>query len=227
MKKIRYQNKIFSSIIFFILCFSTILPNSLADSNSVNAKLQVEQTFTTTSNVALTEGQSTFSYVLESLDASNPMPEGVSQRTYPFFVIGTQTIYLPSMQYTREGNYEYRIYETTPEKENYTYDRRVYHVVIYVQMKNTGELGAEIVAYNEEGKKVAAILFHNAYDAPGASPSPSATISPPSPSTTIPPATTEPIPTGDKNTFLFYMATFFFAIILFGLIHVKRRLYKV
>lgn len=212
----------------FILCFIISLPNSLADGSFVEAKLQVEQIFTAT-NASLPESQSTFFYVLESLDPKNPMPEGISQSTYSFSVVGTQTIFLPAIQYRQAGNYEYKIYQRIPEKENYTYDRRVYHIVIYVQMKNTGELGAEIVAYNEDGKKVAAISFHNTYEIAGPSPSasvppsplPSSTISP----TTKPPVTAEPIPTGDKNTALLCMGgMFFFIVVLLWLIHIKIRL---
>lgn len=109
------------------------------------------------------------SYELTALDAENPMPEGSTEGRHSFEINGNGQAEL-SMTYFHGGVYKYRICQTTPEADRYSYDRRIYTVTVYVENGQNGELTTQVIAENEKKEKCENISFENSYtgkDIPG------------------------------------------------------------
>lgn len=118
--------------------------------------LTVEQVFHTSSDLA----DATFTYILKPLEAGNPMPAGSTAAGYTFTIASSNSIQIGPLSYSRQGVFRYEVYQVIDtEKPNYTYDKRVYTVEMYVD----GDLKVEIVVLNQDGTKADNIEFENGY----------------------------------------------------------------
>ena len=89
-------------------------------------KIPVEQIFEVNNSA---DADKTGSYVLIADQIQNPMPEGSNRRTFTWNMSGNSSTEL-IMNVGQAGEYHYKLYQATENKENYTYDSKTYDVTI-------------------------------------------------------------------------------------------------
>ena len=107
---------IFLSMIFFLGVQRPVLA---ADRNTT-VKIPVEQIFEVNNSA---DADKTGSYVLIADQIQNPMPEGSNRRTFTWNMSGNSSTEL-IMNVGQAGEYHYKLYQATENKENYTYDSK-------------------------------------------------------------------------------------------------------
>ena len=137
---------IFLSMIFFLGVQRPVLA---ADRNTT-VKIPVEQIFEVNNSA---DADKTGSYVLIADQIQNPMPEGSNRRTFTWNMSGNSSTEL-IMNVGQVGEYHYKLYQATENKENYTYDSKTYDVTIEGFFDSNNELMAVTVVKNENGDKV-------------------------------------------------------------------------
>ena len=113
---------IFLSMIFFLGVQRPVLA---ADRNTT-VKIPVEQIFEVNNSA---DADKTGSYVLIADQIQNPMPEGSNRRTFTWNMSGNSSTEL-IMNVGQVGEYHYKLYQATENKENYTYDSKTYDVTM-------------------------------------------------------------------------------------------------
>ena len=108
------------------------------------------------------DADKTGSYVLIADQIQNPMPEGSNGRTFTWNMSGNSSTEL-IMNVGQVGEYHYKLYQATENKENYTYDSKTYDVTIEGFFDSNNELMAVTVVKNENGDKVSKVSFKNSY----------------------------------------------------------------
>lgn len=129
---------------------------------TADVHMTVEQTLTITGERPNSK-DTAFEYVLEAVQAGNPMPEEAKGETLTFSITGNQTVDIGPITFSHGGVYSYKIYQIDAGKQNYTYDTKVYTVTAYVRNRADGGLTAYLVADTGSGQKPAAISFENYY----------------------------------------------------------------
>ena len=122
-------------------------------------KIPVEQIFEVNNSA---DADKTGSYVLIADQIQNPMPEGSNGRTFTWNMSGNSSTEL-IMNVGQVGEYHYKLYQATENKENYTYDSKTYDVTIEGFFDSNNELMAVTVVKNENGDKVSKVSFKNSY----------------------------------------------------------------
>lgn len=107
---------IFLSMIFFLGVQRPVLA---ADRNTT-VKIPVEQIFEVNNSA---DADKIGSYVLIADQIQNPMPEGSNRRTFTWNMSGNSSTEL-IMNVGQVGEYHYKLYQATENKENYTYDSK-------------------------------------------------------------------------------------------------------
>ena len=125
---------IFLSMIFFLGVQRPVLA---ADRNTT-VKIPVEQIFEVNNSA---DADKTGSYVLIADQIQNPMPEGSNRRTFTWNMSGNSSTEL-IMNVGQAGEYHYKLYQATENKENYTYDSKTYDVTIEGFFDSNNELMA-------------------------------------------------------------------------------------
>lgn len=128
---------IFLSMIFFLGVQRPVLA---ADRNTT-VKIPVEQIFEVNNSA---DADKTGSYVLIADQIQNPMPEGSNRRTFTWNMSGNSSTEL-IMNVGQAGEYHYKLYQATENKENYTYDSKTYDVTIEGFFDSNNELMAVTV----------------------------------------------------------------------------------
>ena len=146
---------VFLSMIFFLGVQRPVLA---ADRNTT-VKIPVEQIFEVNNSA---DADKTGSYVLIADQIQNPMPEGSNRRTFTWNMSGNSSTEL-IMNVGQAGEYHYKLYQATENKENYTYDSKTYDVTIEGFFDSNNELMAVTVVKNENGDKVSKVSFKNSY----------------------------------------------------------------
>ena len=146
---------IFLSMIFFLGVQRPVLA---ADRNTT-VKIPVEQIFEVNNSA---DADKTGSYVLIADQIQNPMPDGSNGRTFTWNMSGNSSTEL-IMNVGQAGEYHYKLYQATENKENYTYDSKTYDVTIEGFFDSNNELMAVTVVKNENGDKVSKVSFKNSY----------------------------------------------------------------
>ena len=90
------------------------------------------------------------------------MPDGSNGRTFTWNMSGNSSTEL-IMNVGQAGEYHYKLYQATENKENYTYDSKTYDVTIEGFFDSNNELMAVTVVKNENGDKVSKVSFKNSY----------------------------------------------------------------
>ena len=132
---------IFLSMIFFLGVQRPVLA---ADRNTT-VKIPVEQIFEVNNSA---DADKTGSYVLIADQIQNPMPEGSNRRTFTWNMSGNSSTEL-IMNVGQAGEYHYKLYQATENKENYTYDSKTYDVTIEGFFDSNNELMAVTVVKME------------------------------------------------------------------------------
>ena len=107
----------------------------------------------------------TGSYVLNSRSESknpNAGREANGKKHLPGNMSGNSSTEL-IMNVGQAGEYHYKLYQATENKENYTYDSKTYDVTIEGFFDSNNELMAVTVVKNENGDKVSKVSFKNSY----------------------------------------------------------------
>ena len=113
---------IFLSMIFFLGVQKPVL----AAGKNTTVKIPVEQIFEVNNSA---DADKTGSYVLIADQIQNPMPEGSNGRTFTWNMSGNSSTEL-IMNVGQAGEYHYKLYQATENKENYTYYSKTYDVTI-------------------------------------------------------------------------------------------------
>lgn len=143
----------------FHLLFDSI--TVYAKQTQIDVKLPVTQKFTITNNHQDSINQSGF-YELIAMDSTTPIPEEGSHGKYNFTLDGNEQKQI-SMTYVHGGIYQYRLYQTTENKDRYGFDRHIYTISVYVRNDDNGELKAQVIVENEKNEKCEDITFENTY----------------------------------------------------------------
>ena len=77
-----------------------------------------------------------------------PMPEGSNRSTFTWIMSGNSSTEL-IMNVGQVGEYHYKLYQATENKENYTYDSKTYDVTIEGFFDSNNELMAVTVVKNQ------------------------------------------------------------------------------
>ena len=128
---------IFLSMIFFLGVQKPVL----AAGKNTTVKIPVEQIFEVNNSA---DADKTGSYVLIADQIQNPMPEGSNRRTFTWNMSGNSSTEL-IMNVGQAGEYHYKLYQATENKENYTYDSKTYDVTIEGFFDSNNELMAVTV----------------------------------------------------------------------------------
>ena len=128
---------IFLSMIFFLGVQKPVL----AAGKNTTVKIPVEQIFEVNNSA---DADKTGSYVLIADQIQNPMPEGSNRRTFTWNMSGNSSTEL-IMNVGQVGEYHYKLYQATENKENYTYDSKTYDVTIEGFFDSNNELMAVTV----------------------------------------------------------------------------------
>ena len=157
------DKRILRAIVLFaaVWIFAMLLP-ATAHAENVDGplKLEVKQTFVTTA----TDVDDTFTYKLQPLAPSNPMPAegraGDGSDAYTFTIKGDATTEIPPISFDQGGEYWYEISQVVEvQNHGYTYDTRVYTVYVYVEYT----LDVQIAVYGPDDKKVELVEFENGF----------------------------------------------------------------
>ena len=116
--------KIAMVIFLFMIFFLGVQRPVLAAERNTTVKIPVEQIFEVNNSA---DADKTGSYVLIADQIQNPMPEGSNRRTFTWNMSGNSSTEL-IMNVGQVGEYHYKLYQATENKENYTYDSKTYDV---------------------------------------------------------------------------------------------------
>lgn len=76
--------------------------------------------------------------ILEAESPEYPMPEGSVDGKYELSMTGASTTKFPEIEFTSPGVYTYKIYQSKDINDYYSYDDRVYNLIIDVTSKGPG-----------------------------------------------------------------------------------------
>ena len=155
---IRKIGKRLAAVLASAVLGAMMMPSAAFAQDPVSLSIPVEVKVSGSSIPAGTE----YKLVIEGLDNA-PMPESTV-----ITIKDAGTAFFGPILYTVPDDYQYRIYQDSEKKENFTYDSGVYTVTVQVVNGEDGKLAANIVAGKEGvSEKAEGMIFNNAYTAPG------------------------------------------------------------
>jgi len=166
------------SILLALACLlgSLLVPPAYA-TDAADVTLTAEQRITSDDTPVPPGG--VFTYQLTPQTPAAPLPPGSDSGGYTFTMADTDLNAFGSIQFHTAGVYTYTLRCVTDNMPDYTIDRRVYTIEVYV----TEEPVASVV-YSRDNAKVSALLFEHHYTAhsdhpagPPRDPDPSGTTS--------------------------------------------------
>ncbi|WP_177159556.1 Spy0128 family protein [Granulicatella balaenopterae] len=137
---------------------------------TVNAKngsaltvvLNVGQQFDTLSNTYKDEDLKG-EYCILAKDNSYPLPENMKGGKFNFELQGKNHNRKLEFVFEQEGLYEYTIEQISLERQNYSFDKKVYN--IFIDVERLGEkLVAQVIVKNNLNEKVTNLIFNNSYN---------------------------------------------------------------
>ena len=158
MRKSR-RNFVLAALLFTFFCFPTDI--ILVASNATEVQLTVKQSFEQKRNEK--EADFTGNYELRALGVDLPMPKNSQNNRYSFVLKGDKADNVISLQFEHGGVYQYQLIQTTKDKENYSYDRSVYMITVYMKNGENGELIPQVIVEKDDGKKYEELEFKNSY----------------------------------------------------------------
>ena len=156
----RIELKKVSIVFLTMLLFLSIQIPAFAADTDTTVKIPVEQIFEVNNSA---DADKTGSYVLIADQIQNPMPEGSNRRTFTWNMSGNSSTEL-IMNVGQVGEYHYKLYQATENKENYTYDRSSYIIAVYIKNGENGKLVPQVIAEKNDGKKYGELMFYNSYN---------------------------------------------------------------
>lgn len=92
-----------------------------------------------------------------------PMPEESTRNEFVFPLKGKKADRELPLSFTENGTYVYTLLQTTKDQKNYSYDRNVYTITVYVGSNEKGQKVSQVTVENKNGEKCGKIEFHNSY----------------------------------------------------------------
>ena len=155
---IRKIGKRLAAVLASAVLGAMMMPSAAFAQDPVSVSIPVEIKVSGNSIPAGTE----YKLVIEGLDNA-PMPESTV-----ITIKDAGTASFGPILYTVPDDYQYRIYQDSEKKDNFTYDSGIYTVTVQVVNGEDGKLAANIVAGKEGvSEKAEGMIFNNAYTAPG------------------------------------------------------------
>ncbi len=158
MKKSR---RIFGIMVLFFCFLSFPVNHVFAASGMAEVSLRVTQNFAVKNPAKKMDF--TGNYEFSALDKGAPLPEKAENGKYSFSLEGEKAELPIHLQYSHAGVYQYRLIQTTEDKEGYQYDKNSYQITVYVKNSDKGELHTQVVAEKENGRKSGRLEFQNFY----------------------------------------------------------------
>lgn len=147
-------------LVFAFLLVSLFFPSSSYAQTTI--QIPLEQIFKVTSGKPSQEEQ-TGVYLLEPLEAANPMPNDVQK--YQLALSGNENGMIEGFDFSQEGLFSYKLYQQIPAKKaGVTYDTQEYLITVFVTSSADG-VNAEVIVKNNQKLKVSAAAFTNTYSA--------------------------------------------------------------
>ena len=162
MKTKRCIRHLFSFLMLFV-CFLLLVSPAFAAEDAAVAELTVSQSYLYPTGAAPKDAS--VSYRLTAVDLDGDKPEPDNEYVPVFSLTGTEsrTVALP---FSEPGVYRFTL-QPVIEKDakNYTYDKRVYQITVYVKYLEQ-KLVPTVVVADEDGGKLGAIEFQHRYQPP-------------------------------------------------------------
>lgn len=99
-------------------------------------------------NMASETLNQTGTYELTASSQDSPMPEHSENGTYMFSIDGASNDIVIPLTYVHGGVYEYKLWQTTTDAKNYSYDRTSYTITVYIKNGEVGQLIPEVIIEN-------------------------------------------------------------------------------
>lgn len=158
----RQLKTILTITLFVFVLFSLTGFNAYASGNPIEVIIPVIQDFYIQSN-STHLSEPVGKYELYSGDSDSPMPKGSKNGRFEFSIVGSNTSTEINFLSSRAGVYNYTLKQITEDAEQYTYDRTVYAITLYIENTPDGQFSSQIVVENGDGGKCAEIRFENYY----------------------------------------------------------------
>lgn len=158
MKKNRHVF-VLIALLFSLLC--SPLDRVLATSTVAEVPFTIKQNFEYSNTQK--EIDLTGTYEFCALEDNTPMPENSMNEKYDFILDGTNAKKTIVLQFQQGGVYRYQLVQTSKDKYNYTFDRSVYLITVYITNGDKGELIPQVIAEKNDGKKYGELEFYNSY----------------------------------------------------------------
>ena len=176
-----------------------------ASENTLEIPLRVKQIFDVQNMVSDTLNQ-TGTYELTASSQDSPMPEHSENGTYMFSINGASNDVVIPLTYVHGGVYEYKLWQTTTDGKNYSYDRTSYTITVYIKNGEAGQLIPEVIVKNGTGKKCGESSFQNSYTG----------------KRTLDKQSNYPVKTGDQINRFSWIVLGISALVVFTLAYLKR-----
>jgi len=149
--------KLVSINIALACLISTLFASVVYAENTGQVTLTVGQIIV--NNSPYTLPRTTFTYRLVPKTTDAPMPDGSDLDGYTFTITGAVEKHIGPITFNIPGIFIYELSCATAEVLDFTIDRRIYTIEVYV----TNDLQVVAIAYINEGNKVPNISFEHMY----------------------------------------------------------------
>lgn len=105
----------------------------------------------------------TGTYQFSPVSPEAPMPEGSKKEGFLFSLKGSREKQEIPLKFNKNGIFVYTLLQTTEDRKNYSYDRNVYTVTVYVGSSEKGGTVSQVIVENKNGEKCGEIKFHNSF----------------------------------------------------------------
>lgn len=155
---IRKMQRIYKVLLLSLLMAVLLFPTQAFAAYACEAYIPFEVKM---SGTDIPQG-SKYEIKLESLEEGNPMPVQTD-----VIIEDAGKDELGPIQYTRPGDYKYKVYQSVEKKDYFIYDTTEYVVIVHVVNDGKGNLVPMVVSYkNNNPEDKSDIDFINKYDKP-------------------------------------------------------------
>lgn len=214
----RAGKNIFHTLILLVIFSLYSVCIAYAGENTVKVSLPVAQEFRLENTISDSVNKAV-KCELTAMELDNPMPEGSNNGRYIFTLEDEISL---DFSYSQVGVYRYQLRQTATDDKQYTYDKTVYTISVYVKNTGSGQLISQVIVENEHGAKCEKLLFQNTFigkkNSTGDDPSKQDTSAEDSTSTR-----TTPPDTGDDTNIVAYLALLLISFLAIVKIMTMRR----
>lgn len=148
---------LFTLLTMLLLGFAIPGNQVQAGQNDCKAVFTVEQTVVM-GGAETSDLKQPFTYVLEAVEAGNPLPAGNDGSRYTFSLMGVSSVDLEELVFYQAGEYHYRLFLKNTES-GYQCDNEIYEITVYVYQMDNKELNSAVIAVDQSGYKCDYLAF--------------------------------------------------------------------